>query len=108
MHTDNYLGVRFEVWNGRNRWFWRISDPGCFRAAVGVAANRAEAIGDARLSIEEIAARLVAEHPRIAAEGKSTLCNPLRCLSAGPAHDGWREMLMNLNCCLAQICAECG
>src|SRR3954453_21761041 len=65
MHTISYLGIRCELWSAGNRWFWRISDPRCLRTAVGVAANRAEAVGDARLSIEEMTAR-VAGHPNLA------------------------------------------
>jgi hypothetical protein len=105
MHTISYLGIRCELWSGGNRWFWRISDPRCLRTAVGVAANRAEAVGDARLSIEEMTAR-VAGHPNLA-ERTSSMCKPPPCIAAGPAREGWHQMLANLSCYLALLSGEC-
>jgi hypothetical protein len=52
MRIGNQLGTSFEIWNGRHVWFWFVADTHC--AAIGAAANEEEAIGEARLSIEEM------------------------------------------------------
>jgi hypothetical protein len=57
MRIRNYLGTRFEIWNGGHSWFWFVGNACCSGAAIGAAANEAEAISEACRSIEEIAAR---------------------------------------------------
>ena len=80
MLIGNHLGTSFEIWSGRQTWFWFVVNCGCNGAAIGAAANEAEAIREACLSIEEMAARRphTAESPRI---NKSKVhatpeCNP--------------------------------
>ncbi|MBV8056340.1 MAG: hypothetical protein JOZ29_08955 [Deltaproteobacteria bacterium] len=57
MWIGNHLGTSFEIWKGRHTWFWFVTDACRSSAAIGAAANQAEAIGDAHLSIEEMTAR---------------------------------------------------
>src|SRR5712691_7287634 len=54
MRNRSHLGTSFEAWNGRHAWFWFVSDTQCNGAAIGAAANKAEAIREARTSIEEM------------------------------------------------------
>jgi hypothetical protein len=67
MLIGNHLGTSFEIWSGRQTWFWFVVDCRCDGAAIGAAANEVEAIREACLSIEEMAARRshTAESPRI-------------------------------------------
>jgi len=55
MWIGNHLGTRFGIWHGRHAWFWFVADVRCNGAAVGAAANEADAICEARRSIEEMA-----------------------------------------------------
>jgi len=57
MSSASYLSTRFEVWSGRRTWYWFVADPSCNGAAVGAAANAAEAIGEACSTIQEMVAR---------------------------------------------------
>jgi hypothetical protein len=66
MPIGNHLGTSFEIWSGRQTWFWFVVNCRCDGAVIGAAANEAEAIREACLSIEEMAARRshTAESPR--------------------------------------------
>jgi len=57
MRIGNHLGTNFGIWNGRHAWFWFVADARCNGAAIGAAANEAEAICEAYSSIEEMAAQ---------------------------------------------------
>jgi hypothetical protein len=57
MRIRKYRGTRFEIWNGGHSWFWFVGNARCNGAAIGAAANEAEAISEACSSIEEKAAR---------------------------------------------------
>lgn len=52
MGSYNHLGTGFEVWNDQQTWFWMVVDPCRKSGAIGAAASRAEAIREARWSIE--------------------------------------------------------
>ena len=55
MRIGNHLGASFEIWNEPHAWFWLVTN--CSRgAAIGVASTEAEALGEARCAIEEMAA----------------------------------------------------
>jgi hypothetical protein len=53
MHTHHHLGNGFDVWHGAAAWFWQIMmlNGG---GAIGAAASEAQAICEARASIEEL------------------------------------------------------
>lgn len=53
----DYLGAGFEVWPSQRGWFWRLLRPDRDGGTIGVAGSEAEAIREARLSIEEISGR---------------------------------------------------
>ena len=58
MHDNrNHLGVGFRLWNGQSTWFWILADPCGGAGAVGAASSEAEAISEAHVAIEEMAAR---------------------------------------------------
>ncbi len=57
MGTDTYLGIRFCVWNAQRGWFWLIVNRRGDAGVVGAAAKEADAIREARLSIEEMASK---------------------------------------------------
>jgi hypothetical protein len=75
MRMSNYLGSSYGIWNGRNAWFWFVTETAHHGAAIGVAANEAEAVREARCSIEEMA-----EPPTSMAEsrGGAQNCSLLR------------------------------
>ena len=52
MDSYSHLGTGFEVWNDQQTWFWMVVDPRRKRAAIGAAASEAEALREARWSIE--------------------------------------------------------
>jgi hypothetical protein len=57
MRICEHLGTSFEVWSGRHTWFWFVAEPPCSGASIGAAGTERDAICDAYLSIEEMAAR---------------------------------------------------
>lgn len=106
MWTGNHLGTSFQIWNGRRTWFWFVVDAYRNRAAIGAAANKVDAICDARRSIEEIVwMSHDAEPPRVnpAAIGATEKCDP-----AMSQELGWHDLLANLECYLTGICSQCG
>lgn len=56
MDSYSHLGAGFEVWNDQQSWFWMVVDPRRKRGAIGAAASEAEALREARWSIETGAA----------------------------------------------------
>lgn len=54
---ENHLGVGFDIWKGQWTWFWSLINPQLDGGAVGAAPTEADAIREARLAIEEMAAR---------------------------------------------------
>lgn len=106
MRIGNYLGTRFEIWNGRHTWFWFVADASCSGAAIGAAANEEEAIREARLSIEEMSAR------RLSAAGSLEISKAIvraarKCSPANSADPGWNDLLASLDRYLARLCSEC-
>ncbi|HZO80491.1 MAG TPA: hypothetical protein VFB33_02265 [Candidatus Binataceae bacterium] len=54
MFNHSYRGADFELWNRGGTWFWSTIDRRGNRGSIGAAASKAEAVRDARRSIEEI------------------------------------------------------
>lgn len=54
MSSGTHLGIPFYIWNGDQGWFWLIVDRRYDAGVVGAAAREADAIIEARLSIEEL------------------------------------------------------
>ena len=50
----SYRGNSFTVWSRSRTWFWLVLDQQGSGGAIGTAASEAQAIGDARSSIEEM------------------------------------------------------
>lgn len=53
MSSLSHNGNRFEIWHSERTWFWMIMSDYSGGGAIGVAASEAEAIREARRSIEE-------------------------------------------------------
>jgi hypothetical protein len=106
MWIGNHLGTSFEIWNGRHTWFWFVADACCSGAAIGAAANQAEAIREARLSIEEMAATRSrgAEAPGIRS---SLVCATRRRSRVSSTDPAWNELLTNLERYLTRLCSQC-
>src|SRR6266849_5671560 len=106
MRIGNHLGTSFEIWSGQHTWFWFVADGCCDGAAIGAAANEAEAIREARWSIEEMAAR------RSGSAGSPGISKPPFILAtrecpAGSTDLGWNELLANLVRYLTRLCSQC-
>jgi hypothetical protein len=54
----SYLGTSFTVWNRRQTWFWMVLNQHGNGGTIGTAATEADALRDARSSIEEMSAQL--------------------------------------------------
>jgi hypothetical protein len=106
MWIGNHLGTSFQIWNGRHTWFWFVADPCCSVAAIGAAANRVDAIGEACRSIEEMESRRLhgAEAPQIS---KAALRMPRKCDAANRRDFGWNDLLANLERYLTRLCGQC-
>jgi hypothetical protein len=52
--VKQHLGVDFVVWERDSSWFWFLIHPISQGGMIGASANEAQAMRDARLSIEEI------------------------------------------------------
>lgn len=67
MQSYSYLGAGFEVWNRCDSWFWIVTDQRRNGGSIGAAASEADALREARLSIEETSVRrratVVADRP---------------------------------------------
>jgi hypothetical protein len=55
--TRTYMGIRFDVWNGQQAWFWLIVNGRRDAGVVGAAAGEADAIMEARRLIEEMSSK---------------------------------------------------
>jgi hypothetical protein len=52
-NRERYLGVEFVVWKNQVAWFWLVTSPSGRGGIIGASANEAQAMREARLSIEE-------------------------------------------------------
>jgi hypothetical protein len=93
MRIGNHLGTRFGVWNGRHAWFWFVADARCNGAAVGAAANEADAICEARCSIEEMATLRPGT-----AQSRPSIKTAVNRGRAGAPADAVRQTLIQTDC----------
>jgi hypothetical protein len=100
MWIGNHLDISFQIWNGRHLWFWFVADQRGSGAAIGAAPNQADAICEARLSIEEMAAR------RSASEA-ARISGAIIASHASPIDIGWHELLASLERYLTRYCSQC-
>jgi hypothetical protein len=107
MWIGNHLGTRFEIWNGGHTWFWFVADAHCSAAAIGAAANQAEAIREARLSIEEMAPACRSGSPGASGMNNGIVRATQTRRRAGSIDPGWNELLTNLECYLTKLCSQC-
>jgi hypothetical protein len=77
----DYLDTGFVVWPSNQGWFWSINKSTSSGGAIGAAATEAQAVLEARASIEEIFAR----HSRL-----------MRASTTALAAIDWEKMLANL------------
>jgi hypothetical protein len=54
MRTRRTEYARFNVWTARGTWFWSLVYPDRDGGAIGVAASRTEAVGEAQSAIEQL------------------------------------------------------
>ena len=91
MRTHTHCGIGFQVWNGPQTWFWFVVNPHRDGGAIGAAASEADAMREARLSIEELSTDRASTIPaRLNCTDASIL--PLMC---------WKGALNNLERYLA-------
>jgi hypothetical protein len=50
---QNHTRDRFEIWEGKSAWFWRVANNAGTGAAIGIALSREEAEKEARSCIDE-------------------------------------------------------
>jgi hypothetical protein len=105
MATGNYLGTSFQIWNGHHTWFWFVADTSHSGAAIGAAANKAEAIGEARRSIEEMAARRLRSTESLESS-KAIVRAARQCSRADSVDPCWLHLLASLDRYLARLCSE--
>ena len=67
MRSGTHLGIHFHIWNGQQGWFWLIVSGRRDAGIVGAAAQEADAIREARVSIEEMSSdlQIPEEHPNV-------------------------------------------
>jgi hypothetical protein len=105
MRISNHLGTSFGIWNGGHAWFWFVADAHRNGAVIGAAANEAEAIGEARSSIEEMAEQRSANavSPGIS---KTTLRATRECSPASSTDLGGNDSPGNPECYLTRLCSQ--
>jgi hypothetical protein len=52
-NRKRHLGVDFAIWESDGAWRWSLIDPSGERGMIGATASEAEAMREARVSIEE-------------------------------------------------------
>lgn len=57
MSSRNYMGIRFDVWNGQQAWFWLVLNTQGHAGVIGAASKEADAVRDACFSIEEMVSK---------------------------------------------------
>jgi hypothetical protein len=103
MGIRQYLDTGFEVWTVQRTWFWSVENPDRNGGSVGAAATEAEAIHEARLSIEEISAqRRASEASHVTARNTFTPCHESNSIES--AAIGWECSLASLEKYLTGLC----
>jgi hypothetical protein len=106
MRTREHLGTSFEVWSGSHTWFWFVADPRCSGASIGAAANETDAISEARLMIEEMAARWPGS-AKLREIGKAIVRATPKCSPASSTDFGSDDLLANPVRYISRLCSEC-
>jgi hypothetical protein len=124
VRNRSHMGVGFEVWNSQRTWLWHVVNPHRNGGAIGAAASEAEAIREARSSIEEMTVRrrsgdatMPVNHDLRVDDGDGNRrehgigrCATSRAIEeANPIKfttSGWNELLANLDCYLTQGCGQ--
>ena len=102
MRLRKFRGISFDVWNGRHTWFWFVADASRGGAAIGAAANEADAVREARHSIEEMAAqRLDDAVARGIGQTTAGIGSP------GGSDAAWNDLLANLERYLLRLRNQC-
>lgn len=57
MSSYTHLGVRFDIWDRRGAWFWRVTNAAQQTGSIGAASKQADAEREARSSIEEMSSK---------------------------------------------------
>jgi hypothetical protein len=105
MRIGNHLGTSFEIWNGGHTWFWFVADACCNGAAIGAVVNEAEAICEARLSIEEMAARRSGTAEPLGIS-KAIVRAKRKRSRAGSTELAWNDLLASLERYLTRLRSE--
>ncbi len=101
-NSGSHLGIGFEVWTGQRTWFWFVASPRGNGGAIGAAASEADAVREARLSIEQMPAQCRAGAASLRAVAGTTSAPALhQSHSIGLA--GWECLLANLDRYLACV-----
>jgi hypothetical protein len=96
----NHLGTGFDVWDDQEAWFWLVVSPRRDGGIIGSVATEADAVREARASIEELSSSRRADLAAL---------RVTRAGAAVPRSDqfdaiifaGWRRSLTNLERYLA-------
>jgi len=98
-----HWGTGFEVWTAQQTWFWFVVNPHRSGGTIGAAATEAEALREACLSIEEIAAHRGAGVSALRATAKSAIMRPVP-QSNSSTLAAWQDSLANLARYLTRVC----
>jgi hypothetical protein len=92
----NYLGTSFTVWNRRQTWFWMVLNQHGNGGTIGTAATEAEALRDARSSIEEMSAQLPSSSASPRRTEKALMPSLNRAYPCGAATLDWMDWWMSI------------
>lgn len=102
-NTRYHLGTDFEIWTAQQTWFWFVVNPHRSGGTIGAAATEADALREACLSIEEIAAHRGAGAPAQRVAAKNASMRP-GLQSNSITFAAWQDSLANLESYLTRIC----
>jgi hypothetical protein len=93
----SHLGTSFTVWNRRQTWFWMVLNQHGNGGTIGTAATEAEALRDARSSIEEMSGQRPSLSPLPGRIGEKALLPALhRAYPCSAAPLGWMDWWMSV------------
>jgi hypothetical protein len=77
-NRSNHLGSSFEIWNSNQGWFWLVVNSDRSGGAIGSAATEAEAIREARISVERLSARDKVRPSCVDLDAANVYAHPIR------------------------------
>ena len=93
----SHLGTSFRVWNRRQTWFWLVLNQHRNGGTIGSAATEAEAVREARFSIEEMSAQPSSRSPSPGHSAGNALMPSLdRAYPCSGAAIGWIDWWMSV------------